>query len=390
MKINSINNIHSTALINQNRSNQVCFRSMNIAPVVDVFERSPALIEKTALSKLKKVNFAEYNLLTKVEKDVLRNSLKNLLNFDTMKKDLGLHQYASECIKQALDQEYGADNYVVVTIGRSLSSIGKFLSFKIGEDNVKNIPLSNLSNSSILGMSPSEKFMATADLKSYKEFLESVGLSKEDVESSNKNFVILDYACTANSIKNAYKILTSDCFLGNKKKNITLSTIQDFLPIDNYRQEKANLLASLMYGAYKTYSFVNRLHNIDKDTILDAIDINSPSQIEEKRYLKKLFAFYMLDSFYGKQSPLQKFVIKPNEEKPFIDQDKQSWISPNKQFNKDIFIDSYELDKAILRTEDNSFKEQIKQLKKELNCSTPENYYSSLRSKIKEILDKSF
>ena len=93
MKINSINNLNSIALINQNRSNQVCFRSMNIAPVVDVFEKSPALIEKTALSKLKKVNLAEYNLLTKVEKDVLRNSLKNLLNFDTMKKDLGLHQY---------------------------------------------------------------------------------------------------------------------------------------------------------------------------------------------------------------------------------------------------------------------------------------------------------
>ena len=162
------------------------------------------------------------------------------------------------------------------------------------------------------------------------------------------------------------------------------------MPIDNYRQEKANLLASLMYGSYKTYSFVNRLHSINKETILDAIDINYPSQIEEKRYLKKIFAFYMLDSFYGKQSPLQKFVIKPNEEEPFIDQDKQSWISPKKQFNKDIFIDSYELDKAVLKIEDNSFKEQIKQLKRELKCSTPEFYYSSLRPKIQEILGNTF
>lgn len=389
MKIDAINTLSQLKSINLAKRIQPNFRSKTMTTLVDTFEKSTSLIEKNALAKLKKVNLSEYKTLSDIEKNTLRKTIKNLAISKTINQnfnwDLDLHQYASECIKQALDTEYGAGNYVVVTIGRSLSSIGKFLGFKIGEDNVKNIPLSDLSNIETTGTAPIEEFVMKNDVNSYKSFLDSEGLSKKDIEISGKKYIILDYAYTGNSIKNAYKILTSDSFWGNKNKNVTFSTIQDFFPEKAYSNKSADLLAALAFSKFKTYSFVERLNNSenfsDRQANNEKIEL-----LKEKKYIKKLFAFNMLDAYYGKNKQLKDYVINYEAESSYPNQKKQKWLSPSRQFNKDVFIDIYELDKAILRISDNALIDNMKTLRWQLKNSSPYEYYSDLKSEVDKIL----
>lgn len=391
MKIDAINTLSQLKSINLAKRIQPNFRSKTMTTLVDTFEKSTSLIEKNALAKLKKVNLSEYKTLSDIEKNTLRKTIKNLAISKTINQnfnwDLDLHQYASECIKQALDTEYGAGNYVVVTIGRSLSSIGKFLGFKIGEDNVKNIPLSDLSNIDTSGTAPIEEFLMKNDIDSYKSFLNSLGLSKKEVETSGKKYILLDYAYTGNSIKNAYKILTSDYFWGNKNKNVTFSTIQDFLPEKDYSNKSADLLATLAFSKFKKYSFVERLSNGKDFHMSNLTDDEKKELIKEKEYIKKIFAFNMLDSYYGKNNTLKEYIIKSEKAPIFPHQKKQNWLSANRQFNKDIFIDIYELDKAILRTSDKALIDNMKTLRWQLKNVSQEDYYSDLKLKVDEILE---
>ena len=294
MKIDAISSFNSiTSIKHQNRYLRT-FQANRISPLVDTFERSASLVEKTALAKLKKFNLNEYNLLTETEKKVLRDSIKaSNQNFSW---DLDLHQYASECIKQSLDREYGVGNYVVVTIGRSLSSIGKFLGFKIGEDNVKNIPLSDLSGIDTNGIAPIEQFKSFTDCDAYNEMLESVGLSKKDIDSSEKKYILIDYACSGNSIKNAYKILTSDTFWGNKDKKVTFSAIQDFLAPKDYSKKFADLSVAMAFSKFKKYSFIDRLHKRES-FVSESLKPKVWEKTDDAKNIKKIFAFMMLDSY---------------------------------------------------------------------------------------------
>ena len=102
---------------------------------------------QNALSKLNNITRAEYNSLTEAEKNVLReniNKLKSINLFKNIEEEIDLHHFAAESIKQVFDKQYGEKNYVVVNIGRSLSSISKLLELKIGKEYVKSIPMSNL------------------------------------------------------------------------------------------------------------------------------------------------------------------------------------------------------------------------------------------------------
>lgn len=361
-----------------------------LTSVVDTFTRSQDGVLQKALSKLNKFNWAEYNALSNEEIQLLRTEVNKIGKI--FLSDIKNHHYAAESIKQAFDKEYGVGNYVVVAIGRSLSSVAKLLSLKIGEDSVKNIPLSGLSRFSTKDNRPFEKFATDEEKQNYKDYLESVGLSRENIENSGKQYIILDYAYTGRSLKNAYKILTSDFFWGNKKRNVSAVSVADILPL-GFISDNLVFKSNLLTGTYKIYSFVDHLLNLDKLSINKATDCNSFAESDEEIIKKhRLFGFALLDS------EKQGVAAEPYKNFNFVnnlltveEQKRPFWKSSQKQFKEDVFVDLYEIEKAILKNKDDvEMLRTLLNFKKKLNKKISlDTYYSELRPKILEVLEKS-
>lgn len=135
MKINLI----TPSLFITSKNNSIEFKAIPIN-FIDKVEFSKETSLNSGLGKLQEINKAEYESLTEVEKASLRKRLEELKDTNIKKhykEEVKLHHFAAEAIKTVFDKEYGEGNYVVITVGRSLSSIGKMLAMKIGEENVK-------------------------------------------------------------------------------------------------------------------------------------------------------------------------------------------------------------------------------------------------------------
>lgn len=366
-------------------------------PSMDIFIKTPSkhIVEK-ALKSLKSITKSEYDSLTEVEKELLRSTLNKpakKIKAGELLQDIKIHQYAAESIRQSLDKEYGAGNYVVIAIGRSLSSISKLLGIKIGEENVKNIPLSSLQDINPNGRDPFCQWGKQNDIITYKKFLSSIGLTRETVEKSNKKFIIMDYVYSGMSLKSAYKILTSDYFLGNKNRNITAISVQDCLP-KNHQKEKNFLLKALKDSYYKKYSFVDKFTDVPFKYFSLLTDFKNFSNDTES-YRHQLFGFGLLDSELGgdfinnyKNLEFSQAVeALPNQKMEF-------WSSPHCQILKDIFEDEYELDKALKTSLSLdkliSIKKELKNFKAKLDSFSAGfnmgDYYTVLRPKILQAL----
>jgi len=390
LKVQSIN-YGQIDKVNSNPQNVGITFSANISTkVVDTFVRSESNLLERALSKLNRINMVEYNSLSKEEIQILREEVNK--KGKSFLADITKHHYAAESIKQAFDKEYGAGNYVIVAIGRSLSSVAKLLSLKMGEENVRNIPLSGLGRFSPKENKPFEKFGTEEEKENYKKYLDSVGLSRENIENSGKQYIILDYAYTGRSLKNAYKILTSDFFWGNKKRNITAVSVADILPL-GFISDNLVFQSNLLTSTYKMYSFVDHLFKLDKESINNATDYNVFEESDTEAIKRhKLFGFALLDSeSLGENAAQYKnfdFFSFPyfleGQQRPF-------WRNIQKQFKEDLFIDLYEIEKAILRNKNNPEKlDLLERLKKNLGEKmSPETYYLELRPVVFDILEKS-
>ena len=158
------------------------------------------ILGRNPLKKLNEFSISEYNQLSKADIKNLRGQYKNLAAANpSFYESLGdIHDFAATAIQVVFDKRFGKDNYTVIPIGRSLSSIGKVLGYKIGEENVVNIP-----------MSDAKRFVSDSFSSQYKEiienikcnegieeFLEYLGkkhLCRQDIENGGKNYVLMDY-----------------------------------------------------------------------------------------------------------------------------------------------------------------------------------------------------
>ena len=104
--------------------------------VTDTFCR-----QQLPFDKLKKFTIQEYKQLLKSEVNrinkIIDESFWILHDKQKFFDYLNYHDLAATSIKNTLESNYGFGNFVVIPIGRSLSSIGQCLGLKIGEDNVK-------------------------------------------------------------------------------------------------------------------------------------------------------------------------------------------------------------------------------------------------------------
>lgn len=244
------------------------------------------------LSKLKDFSIEEYNTLTECELKALRAATKKHLPIDDW---ITNHDMVSDNIKNYLDLKYGENGYKVLIIGRSLSSIGKVLGYKIGEDNVVNIPMSSAGKyNRRKAINYMEKY---GEINLFKDFLEGQGLTKEEL-NSGKQYVIMDYCHTGESLKGAKRILTRDCLLG--KKNVHSLDVMDCIPDKKFAKEMEDVLYRQLY---KGFSFVQKalfLHNA-ADSIIDTTKADM---------VTKLGWFGLLDSYMTKPIQENKSISK--------------------------------------------------------------------------------
>lgn len=318
----------------------------------DVVELNNTTPYDRGLSKLNKITKEEYFLLSEVEKTALRNELWTKLM--TSRSDILLHQYAVNTIESVFDKQYGKGNYVVISIGRSLSSISKLLEHRIGKDNVKNIPLSSVegfyhSCADIEDYRGRVNDMVYLEgFNSYKRYLDSIGLDKQTVETSGKNYIIMDYAASGKSLKGAYTILTIDELLGNKKRNITMASMRDLTSMNEDDFNLGIILDQKLHrSSFKQYSFVDTLYS-DIDAVYKAADYTKFLD-KGAQEIVKLFGFGLMDSEYfenvDSMCKPQKMAIQKSHPK----QNAKIWNDTQKQYLVDVREDIQELYKISLR-----------------------------------------
>ncbi|MCR5266420.1 MAG: hypothetical protein K6E29_07495 [Cyanobacteria bacterium RUI128] len=190
--------------------------------------------------------------LSKRVNDIIYHN-KEYIGFDkSVTEALMYHDLTANCIKDELNQKFGEGNYIVIPIGRSLSSIGKCLGNKIGDERVKPLPMSRAPRFLDLDK-PDSKFEALertdADFDILKKYLDSIGLSKEEVKKSNKHYIFIDYCNTGRSLAGVKKLFESDKMWGHND-NVQFEDIFNLLPKAETKSE---------IGGIPTGAFLNEL-----------------------------------------------------------------------------------------------------------------------------------
>lgn len=315
----------------------------------------------------------EYAKLSLTQRNRLRCEYRKLSEIDPsyFEKVAEMHEFAANSLKTIFDKRFGKDNYVVIPIGRSVSSVGKVLGFKIGEDKVINVPLSDarrfFSEDPITWQYA--KFLENVKKEDgfdiFLKFLESVHLSKKDIETSGKNYILLDYCSSGDSLKGAERLFKSDLVWGNSKRNIyavdfinAISRVKDVNSNDindglgSYENAIVNKFSHyLLVSRFKNISMVGKAHYF-KDT-LGALPENI---IKNANKESKLVWFNLLDTTLSKnKDKVQNLEIKPLVENLFVprfdNQQVEVWHDVKSQYKSDLRDELDDINKIMVKVE---------------------------------------
>ena len=247
------------------------------------------------LNKIGKMTPMSVGRLSEKAKQTIRNCTPVRL------KELAeMNCYAANKVKAELDKQFGENNYVLIAIGRSVSSIAETLGY-MGVD-TKIIPLSGLRRREVNNI-PSNS------LHTYKSFLVQKGLSKTDLSKNrDKKYVLIDYAYYGRTLDRAEELLKKREMLGNAP-NLVSMRINDILG-DDYDTKQFRAL--FKFNRFKNFSYVGRLH---VDNLNDVYNQCLPERVKEfqgniTKGVRKLFWFNVFDSLkeknYQKINPVRE------------------------------------------------------------------------------------
>ena len=235
-------------------------------------------------SKLNKIGKMTLENVSKADKDT-RQFLREF-SPARLKELAQMNCFAADKVKQVLDSKYGKNNYVLVAIGRSVSSIAETLE-SMGVD-IKIIPMSGLRRRYV-------DDIPKKDLDTYKTFLVQKGLSKADLnKNKDKKYILMDYAYYGRTLERATELLKKDEMLGNAP-NLVSMRINDILGED-YDTKQFRIL--FKFNRFKDYSYVGKLHVDNLDKVYEQC---SPDRVKEyqgniTKGIRKLFWFNVFDS----------------------------------------------------------------------------------------------
>ena len=287
MKILKVN----SAVIRQNNSSYNSqnkkFENKGKSYNISFFGTIDKLLTSSALKDLdhfKEFTIREYRTMPNAPLETLRriyDEFSKKFVIPTFHNDvLTCHDYAASIMKTALDNTYGENNYVVFTIGRSLSSIGKVLGYRIGENNVTNVPMSDASRFNKALHLSTQKIKG--DLNKFSQFIEN----KQDIFVPDKNYVLTDYCITENSLQGAVNLFK---YIWGSKMNIFSLNFTEVIS-KSYEKSLGNQLKNFLYNeTFKPYSFVEQC--------MELVDVeNSFVNIKKAPANKKLVWFKLLDN----------------------------------------------------------------------------------------------
>ena len=250
-------------------------------------DKAITILHLNPLRHFKNFSTEEYSKLSEREINVLRRRYSKLKseNKEYYTDIENAHIILANGIKNRFDKLYGEGKYTVIVIGRSLSSVGKLLGYKIGEDNIKNIPMSSAQkyHSGRIVKEAKEQ----GKLKKFLDFLKSIHLSKEDIEKDeNRKFILIDYCISGYSLQAASDLLQSVFVLGHQKNFFTEDVLRTCI---NNAKNFININHLLYEQRLKEFSFVKKCETLNKTPK----SILKPSKANKN---VKLTWFNLLDS----------------------------------------------------------------------------------------------
>ena len=120
--------------------------------------------------------------------------------------------YYSELLKKHLDEHYGKGRYTFVSIGRSPSTIGRCLDSMAVP--VIFCPMSGLRNEEL------KKFANTKCYHRYLAFLAGQGLTRQQINDSDKKLLLYDYTESGESLRSFRELLCRGLDIDGKKVQI--------------------------------------------------------------------------------------------------------------------------------------------------------------------------
>lgn len=279
----------------------------NIGISSDTFTKNPSFTAKPfTIDWYKTLTPDKIDIFNKRADQYIYHNKEWLFYDKNFNKHLHYHDIIATGIKNALNDKFGADNYIVIPIGRSVSSICKCLGYKIGEDRIKPLP-----------MSSARRFV---DLENCKEnfklltqYLKSIGLSKRDIKTTDKKYVFIDY-CNSGRSLHGVKILFESNKVWGQQDNVyfediikLLSRRKRNLAYDKIFPKKflKDLEEEFLVSRYKRYALVKdcpRFHYL-KDAVLQPEDYN---------YERQVFYWKLLDNEIKKQINSEGQIFAPN------------------------------------------------------------------------------
>ena len=249
------------------------------------------------LDSMGKINQQNVQSLPQEVKDFLRQITPLRL------KELAqMNCFAAEKVKTELDKKYGENNYVIISLGRSVSSICELMKF-FGVD-VKHLPMSGLRRTKFKDIQIDEH-----SLNVFKEYLNFIGLTKNNLEKNKeKKYILIDYTHYGRSLDETFNFLRRDDMLGPAENFIKLPVCN--VLGDDYEQKGYEKL--FRCSRFKDYAMVgklciNRLYQVFKQ--FDE-DIAFEYRGNITKGLRKLFWFNVCDSL--KQQDYKN--VMPNKE----------------------------------------------------------------------------
>ena len=224
----------------------------------------------------------EYKILSIAELDVLRECSKYFT--ETNSKIVNFILDFGKLFSNRIHEKY-PNGFIFVSVGRSPAFLAKYLEFQGKE--VKYCPISNIRNYTEF---------SSYFVQKYKKYLDSIGLTNEFVQKTQKPIIITDYTYWGGTLDNFSDLLAMPQIGINKGENVIYSPITkgnsrysrennifDCWPdkINNYFEDEYGFSDALyidMMGNDKTKQFTSIPH-------LDPISFK-PNGIGEKIFNK--------------------------------------------------------------------------------------------------------
>lgn len=249
------------------------------------------LIEKTPRQILEKYN----QFTAKNFKELSPDDYKTL---KTRTETMFQNEFEAMCdmtelTEKWLDKMYGKNNWVFVSIGRSLEGVADALSYK-GND-TKILPISGIHSLALTA----DEIAHQENFKIYEKFLKKIGISKEAIAKDKRHYVFSDYCYTGATIQTVKKLLKFN--LGIDSKNVDF---KDFVTLykEAYSEasnkkkytKPAQVEGMLTFCDFKPFCRTTRVECYDLANVAN-------SQTAKQPLNSKLFHFKLMDEYLPKR-----------------------------------------------------------------------------------------